>query len=405
MKHFFSLFYVAAVLAFAVPAASAETAPPPLNASDTTLVISWIARQVSDSRQEYCYRQTYGRGVGAPVSTCREDEDKNGALCYPKCREGFHGVGPVCWEGCPDGYTDTGALCTRPAATEHLTVKLSNCSEGFENTLLSCFNPHNWKTRPISHSDCDPGLHKEKLEAYCYSDCRPGFANTGVSCYRGPDTIAKKTYGRTAGTPMHCKPGTDNDAALCYPYCREGFHGVGPVCWERCPSGRTDCGAGCATSTKACAMDTASMVVAPVMLAWNIATFGSTSELTGIYKTISDTLKTMGEAATVGNAAYQLGRTVDMWVTDYNANFEKLTTPTVTKELGARFRGANLIWIQRQYALNHLHLMLTKDLDETKLNGLSAMGGFDPTGIKSVISAFAQPVCSSVDPFPNVTVR
>ncbi len=36
MKHFISLFYVAAVLAFAVPAASAETAPPPpLNKADT----------------------------------------------------------------------------------------------------------------------------------------------------------------------------------------------------------------------------------------------------------------------------------------------------------------------------------------------------------------------------------
>ncbi len=404
MKHFISLVYVAAVLAFAVPATSAETAPPPpLNESDTTLVINWIARQVADARQDYCYRQSYGRGVGGPVSTCHENEDKNGALCYPKCRDGFHGVGPVCWEGCPDGYTDTGALCTRPAASEHITVKPSNCSPGFHNTGISCYNPKKFETKPISHSDCEAGLHR--IGAFCYSDCRPGFTNTGVTCYRGPDTIAKKTYGRTAGTPMHCKPGTDEDAALCYPYCREGFHGVGPVCWERCPSGRKDCGAGCATSTKACLSDTASMVIAPVMLAWNIATFGSTSELTGVYKDIVDTLNSAASAYNKANAGYQVAKTVDLWVTDATAHFEQLTTPAVKKELEARFHGDALTWIERGYAINHLHLMLTRDLNDTALNGLRAVAGYDPTGIASVLAAFAKPTCSSADPFPNVTVR
>jgi hypothetical protein len=48
-----------------------------------------------------------------------------------------------------------------------------------------------------------------------------------------------------------CKPGFENDAGLCYPKCRNGYRGVGPVCWaitenigigtviglEDCPSG------------------------------------------------------------------------------------------------------------------------------------------------------------------------
>jgi hypothetical protein len=28
-----------------------------------------------------------------------------------------------------------------------------------------------------------------------------------------------------------CKPGEEKDAGLCYPKCRNGYHGVGPVCW------------------------------------------------------------------------------------------------------------------------------------------------------------------------------
>ncbi len=366
-------------------------------------MIHWIARQVAGSRQDYCYRESYGRGVGAPLSTCHEDEDKNGLLCYPKCREGFHGVGPVCWERCPEDYTDMGVSCLRPAATEHITVKPSNCSPGFTNTGVACVNKK-LDIKPISHSDCEPGLHREG--AFCYSDCRPGFVNTGVSCFRSVSSITKKTYVRGVGTPMYCKPGTDNDAGLCYSYCRENFHGVGPVCWERCPSDRVNCGAGCATSKNACASNIASMVVAPAMLAWNIATFGSTAELTGWYKTIADGLKVASTVGAAANVEYQIAMATNRWVTDVSTvYFEQLTTPTVTKELEARFHGDALTWIKREYALNHLHVMLMKDLDETALNGLSAVSGYDPTGITGVLAAFANPICVFADPFPNVTVH
>ena len=28
-----------------------------------------------------------------------------------------------------------------------------------------------------------------------------------------------------------CKKGQEQDGMLCYPICRDGYHGVGPVCW------------------------------------------------------------------------------------------------------------------------------------------------------------------------------
>ena len=43
-----------------------------------------------------CWLGTYGRGVGTPLDTCPEGQDKNGALCYPQCQSGYNGVGPVC---------------------------------------------------------------------------------------------------------------------------------------------------------------------------------------------------------------------------------------------------------------------------------------------------------------------
>jgi hypothetical protein len=62
---------------------------------------------------------------------------------------------------------------------------------------------------------------------------------------RGAGFCWKTTYGRGVGMiPTDC-PGRQYDAGLCYPFCQEGFYGVGPVCWQSCPSGYVDDGAFC----------------------------------------------------------------------------------------------------------------------------------------------------------------
>lgn len=60
-------------------------------------------------------KNSYGRGGGAPVSTCAPGLERNGALCYPRCVAGFVGNGPVCFQQCPSGYRDDGALCRKDA--------------------------------------------------------------------------------------------------------------------------------------------------------------------------------------------------------------------------------------------------------------------------------------------------
>lgn len=55
----------------------------------------------------------------------------------------------------------------------------------------------------------------------------------------------KDSYGRGVGTiPDQC-PGEEKDGLLCYPWCQDGYNGVGPVCWQNCPSGFRDDGAFC----------------------------------------------------------------------------------------------------------------------------------------------------------------
>ena len=61
------------------------------------------------------------------------------------------------------------------------------------------------------------------------------------------ETCWLDSYGRTAGKPLStCRPGEEKDGLLCYPECRDGYYGVGPVCWSYCPSDFRDDGAFCA---------------------------------------------------------------------------------------------------------------------------------------------------------------
>lgn len=79
----------------------------------------------------------------------------------------------------------------------------------------------------------------------CYSDCPDGYSDDGVICRKDAIITAKDSYGRGAGSPMGCGSGKEKDGALCYPACKSGYYGVGPVCWKHCDSGYRDDGASC----------------------------------------------------------------------------------------------------------------------------------------------------------------
>mmetsp|Transcript_12920 Transcript_12920/g.9353 ORF Transcript_12920/g.9353 Transcript_12920/m.9353 type:complete len:134 (+) Transcript_12920:434-835(+) len=86
----------------------------------------------------------------------------------------------------------------------------------------------------------------------------------GVSCQ-------KHSYGRTAGVPLTCKPDEEYDAGLCYTPCRDGYDGVGPVCWEICPAGKYECGALCVDTPDGCTDSVQAIAEAVVAAAVAIA--------------------------------------------------------------------------------------------------------------------------------------
>jgi hypothetical protein len=162
---------------------------------------------------DVCARANYGRGVGVPVSACRPDQEKSGALCYPTCREGYYGFMDRCWERCHEDYTDDGATCRRDAHTYG--------KEYYEqwNPFAGC--PAGWT---YLYPVC---VHTDER-------CRPGYRDDGALCTRDVHIYGKSSYSRGAGEPMICANDTEYDAGLCYPRCNSGYRGVGPVCWEAC---------------------------------------------------------------------------------------------------------------------------------------------------------------------------
>ncbi len=391
--------------------------PAALSSGDLQKVMKWIAQEVSNSRQSYCYRESYGRGVGKPMH-CASGQDQDAGLCYTPCKSGYKGVGPVCWGKCNEGYHDDGMTCRRNA---HIFGK-DSYGRGAGYVL--------WKKDKCNKEHKDVG-GCEKYGAIYYPKCKSGYDNVGccicrqkhcpsgyhddgATCRKDVHIYGKPSYGRGVGKPLStCPSDEDKDALLCYKKCKGGFHGVGPVCWQNCPSGRKNCGVGCTTSTMSCVSDTANMVTSPLILAVNIATMGSSSGATsaGRFATISTKMKQLAAstkniremakmAKQVGTVAYQVAQTTELWVNDYVGNFESMTNKKVVNELSRHFSGNALLWVKQQYAKNHLTLMLKSDGIETAQSVLSTVSAFDPSGVTGVVSAFAKPICSTDQSFP-----
>jgi len=146
--------------------------------------------ELNDAPADVCWKDAYGRGVGKVIAAC--DISKN--------------------------LVKSGALCYSKCRTDT--------------------TPRYYGVGPV-----------------CWQHCQPGWVDEGALCRKhgSIETVAKHSYGRGAGTPLTCAAGLQEDAALCYPYCKNGFYGLGPVCWESCPEvNPSDGGAVCCSNGTVC---------------------------------------------------------------------------------------------------------------------------------------------------------
>lgn len=184
------------------------------------------------TKTDYCL-PAYGRGVGTIPQYCPHSHPElDGLLCYPLCNAGYNGVGPVCWERCKSHETDDGAFCRVPL----VTVVKDTYGRGAGVIPTGC----GWKENDfgLCYPRCARGYYG--VGPLCWQRCPWGYDDHGLTCFKwdwfNSDIIWKRAYGRGVGTIPNVCPGhkPDMNAGLCYPYCRSGYYGVGPVCWKHC---------------------------------------------------------------------------------------------------------------------------------------------------------------------------
>ena len=116
-----------------------------------------------------------------------------------------------------------------------------------------------WKNaigRGVGHPihACPAGLENDA--SLCYVPCKEGYTGVGPVCW----SKSHAPYGRGVGVPLGCSPTEEENASLCYKKCDSGFAGVGPVCWGECPVNYHQCGALCTPDTDSCTDELKTMV-------------------------------------------------------------------------------------------------------------------------------------------------
>lgn len=223
---------------------------------------------------EVCLKRSSGRGIGRPLTTiCDDGEEKYGALCYPQCRNGYGSVGCcICrHKNCPPEFKDDGvATCIKPKPYGRGAGYPWKFGDGLNSNGMfrRCEGNHGTgnceKSGLIVYPKCRNGFHAVGC-CICSPNCPNGMPDIGISC-------GKASYGRGGGVSrLKCAEDKEEDAALCYNQCSDGWHGVGPVCWQNCPDSTPhSCGIMCTENKSTCITHTLSIVKSAMEIGWDI---------------------------------------------------------------------------------------------------------------------------------------
>ena len=385
------LLLIAMVLALLTLSCTTQVVPDrTLSSEEKKILHQWALRELSRANQSYCWRHSYGRGVGVPVSACPKGQEKDAWLCYPTCedigKEGWKGVGPVCWQGCPSDFRDDGAYCFKPKAYGRgvgFPWKVGDKAFSLKNAKIRCERKHGEgqceKSGAIYYPKCKPEYRAIGC-CVCSPRCPPGMTDIGISCQ-------KQSKGRGVGKPMKCKEGQAYDAGLCYTPCRDNYHGVGPVCWQNCPDTQpVNCGAGCAQRSGQCAEKTVAQVLAPLEIAVNVAlaviTGGAgNAAVTAAKASVKTAAKTAGKAAAKATLKNSTRAIASEMMPGIRAKLNKKLLRKYSEDIAEEVYGN----VAEALAV----ATITNDFDEKDL-----LLALDPTGIADVTEAYTQPKCS-----------
>jgi hypothetical protein len=144
-----------------------------------------------DSGKEFCWKDSYGRGVGTVPKKCASGYDRIGLLCYKKCSKNMKRYGFDCHSKCPSGMRNEGLFCRKAEYGR---------GAGFPWKFGDALNDKGMKKR------CESKHGKGKCEkngAIFYPKCKSGFKNVGC-CICRPSRPNCRALGLNNGIDLSC---------------------------------------------------------------------------------------------------------------------------------------------------------------------------------------------------------
>ena len=354
---------------------------------------------------DFCWKDSYGRGVGTIPNTCASGLQKEGALCYEPCKTGYESstLG-ACLQKCTNGFTDQGLFCRK--AEYHVSEYPWQFGDALNDSGMykRCESKHGsgkcWKPLLVVVEKCKAGY--EHILGFCRPKTTPNCKAMG---YAGQFDLSctKDTYFKTP-IAARCASNKEYDAGLCYKKCANGSDGVGPVCWSNCTANTlpTECGAGCASDETACGMQTTNLVMSVLDSAVSIATtIGTMGVATAIKQTTLSTTKAAlkeGGKATVRQMAKHAGK-ISKGVALETA---KQQIQGIVVKNGFEYTAAGASAVGNGMSLfsnisdisngnyeseEQRDFMIAQEV----LNNVSLL---DPSGIVGIVAAYTKPKCS-----------
>jgi hypothetical protein len=349
-----------------------------------SLLALWLAAWVMPAlaaESEFCWKDSYGRGVGTVPSSCEPGHQRLGLLCYSNCGPNMQRVGLDCHSVCPAHMRPDGLFCR---------VAEYGRGAGYPWQFGDALNSSGQFTR------CEAQQGRGQCEqhlAIVYPKCKPGFEAFGCCiCRPKPPncealglkkfvdlSCAKRVEVGSPGLGS-CAAGEQRDAGLCYKNCKPNFNGAGPVCWGQCPATHpVACGAGCAKTQDACASNTTDQVMSVLEVVANVglavATGGGSTAATAAGKAAATGVKVATKTGSKFAVKMSKQEAVAFIRKQAKESGKDLSEATVGVYADALVQAGN-----------------TGEFDPTVLAGL------DPTGISGIVVAYAKPVCEAPPP-------
>ncbi|CAB9513789.1 lectin domain family 4 member M [Seminavis robusta] len=226
---------------------SLETPTSSSSSSSFNAMLRGTERELSTEGHEFCWKSSYGRGLGKALRFCPRDKDRVGQLCYVKCGKNMARWGLDCHTKCPHDWTDTGFHCRQDQDTYGRGIghiRAEWCGHDCELCLGLWYTRCKEGFKPVGCNLCEPKINCGELNMG---------RQLGTSCTK------KVEAGNPS--PLQCHDTLEEQhGLLCYERCKPGFTGNGPICWAGPPPGWVDCGAGAAMNDVMCGLKVADQV-------------------------------------------------------------------------------------------------------------------------------------------------